>query len=324
MDISAVTAANIMIGFILVAGAFLGYFVGWLKYGRNSKKSQFEKSFPIHNHEAEVEKLKKLNRELEVKSREFEGKEIELTMANKRLQSLEEAKSKFIAVTTHQLRTPLAAIKWTFNMILAGQLGAITDEQKEVLNKGYQSTERMIKIVNDLLNIDQIEAERKDYVFTPVQLEELAESILFEFSNQAESKKIELSLKKPAKPLPLIEVDPLKLRMVLENLIDNAIKYNRLHGQVEVELRDENLNTTRNSVEIVVRDSGIGIPIDEQKKVFNKFFRAGNAILTEPDGTGLGLYLSKDIIEKHNGTIHFETNPKGTSFHIDLPLHQGA
>ncbi|MBP9856100.1 MAG: HAMP domain-containing histidine kinase [Candidatus Pacebacteria bacterium] len=321
MFVSAALAANLMIGLIFIVGALLGF---WIGKSRGKNKITSVSSAPVHNHQAEMDRLKKALMEVESKGRAFEAKELELTLANKRLQSLEEAKSKFIAVTTHQLRTPLSAIKWTFNMVLAGQLGVINEEQKEVLQKGYQSTERMIKIVNDLLNIDQIETERKDYTFTPIQLEELAESILFEFSNQAESKKIELSLKKPAKPLPLVEADALKLRMVLENLIDNAIKYNRLHGQVDVILKDEKINTSHPIVEIVVSDTGIGIPVDDQKRMFNKFFRAGNAILNEPDGTGLGLYLSKDIIEKHGGTIHFETNPKGTHFHIDLPLHQAA
>lgn len=318
MLITGVTAANFLIGFIFIAGAIVGYFIG--------RRRHQALTAPLHPipPSPDVRSLQKSNRELEAETRALQAKELELRLANKRLQSLEEAKSKFIAVTTHQLRTPLAAIKWTFNMLIAGQLGSITSEQKEVLEKGYQSTERMISIVNDLLNIDNIEAERKDYAFVPIQLEELVESIIFEFTNQAESKKISLAIKKPSKTLPLVEVDPLKLRMVLENLIDNAIKYNRLGGKVEVVIKDDQINSSRSAVEIVVKDTGIGIPKAEQERVFNKFFRAGNAIAAEPDGSGLGLYLSRDIIEKHGGTIRFETSDQGTSFHINLPLHQAG
>lgn len=315
MALSEVAAANLILAVVFLAAFILGYLLR-----RPKTESKHNPLYPAPARE-DVSNLKKLNKELEAQARALEAKSIELVMANKRLQSLEEAKTKFIAVTTHQMRTPLAAIKWTFNMILSGQLGVITDDQKGVLQNGYQSTERMIGIVNELLSIDKIEAEKMEYNFTPIQLEELVESILFEFKNQAESKKMELVIKKPTKTLPVVEVDPLKLRMVLENLIDNAIKYNRYKGKVEVTISDDKINTSRSSVEIIVKDNGIGIPVSERGKVFNKFFRAGNAVSAEPDGSGLGLYLSKDIIEKHGGTIRFETGEGGTAFHLDLPLH---
>jgi len=108
----------------------------------------------------------------------------------------------------------------------------------------------------------------------------------------------------------------------LENLIDNAIKYNHYKGRVEVILSDENINTTKNTVEITIADTGIGIPTEEREKIFSKFFRATNAVAAEPNGSGLGLYLSRDIIEKHGGTLWFETSQEGTRFHISLPLHQ--
>lgn len=309
---SSSLAANILLGLTLLAGGLLGFILAKrTKHKTNS------------HHVVALANLKKSNGDLAAKTRALEAKELELTLANQRLQKLEEAKSKFVAVTTHQLRTPLSAIKWTFNMLQSGQLGALSNDQKTFIDKGAQSTERMIKIVNDLLKVDQIEAERKDYVFSPVQIEELVESIVFEFENQAESKKIEVSVKKPGKPLPTIEADPFKLRMVLENLIDNAIKYNRFKGRVEVVINDDNLNSTKNTVEIIVADTGIGIPAAERRKIFDKFFRASNAVAAEPDGSGLGLYLSRDIIEKHGGTMWFETDETGTRFLLSLPLHQG-
>ncbi len=315
-----ILAANLIIGLVLFLGAVLGFIIG--RHNTRSKKLESNQVLLPTAVKEDVSSLKKVNAELETQARALQAKELELTLANQRLEKLEEAKSKFVAVTTHQLRTPLSAIKWTFNMVIAGQLGPISAEQKEVLDKGYQSTERMIKIVNDLLSVDKIEIDQKDYEFTPIQLEDLIESLLFEFSNHAESKHIELTIKKPGKPLPPVDVDPLKLRVVLENLIDNAIKYNRPNGKVEVALDDEKINTTRNSVEIIISDTGIGIPSEERAKIFNKFFRASNAVKTEPDGSGLGLYLAKDIIEKHKGTLRFETGETGTKFYLELPLHQ--
>jgi hypothetical protein len=320
MTISPELAGNILLGLVLVVGVLLGLFLPRLFSRSRYQSSQIHRSSePCGD---DVENLKKLNEDLAAKTRALEAKELELTLINKRLQKLEEAKSKFVAVTTHQLRTPLSAIKWTFNMLQGGQLGALSADEKTFVNKGSESTERMIKIVNDLLKVDQIEAERKDYQFTSIQLEDLVESVIFEFENQAESKKIEVNIKKPARPLPTMEADAFKLRMVLENLIDNAIKYNHYKGRVEVILSDENINTTKNTVEITIADTGIGIPTEEREKIFSKFFRATNAVAAEPDGSGLGLYLSRDIIEKHGGTLWFETGQEGTRFHISLPLHQ--
>jgi signal transduction histidine kinase len=253
----------------------------------------------------------------------MKAKDFELEMANKRLEQLEQAKSKFVSVTAHQMRTPLSAIKWTFDMILHEQLGPVTGEQKEFLTKGFESTERMIHIVNDLLHVDHMEANKVDFKFAPLSLETLLDSVIFEFANQVSSKKIHLIVKKPTSTLPAIEADDVKLRIVLENLIDNAIKYTPPEGNVSVTLSDQNLNSAQGMVEVIIADSGIGIPDSEKNKIFSKFFRASNAIRTEPDGTGVGLYISKDIIEKHGGAMWYENLPeKGTAFHVTLPLRQ--
>jgi signal transduction histidine kinase len=264
-----------------------------------------------------------LNRELEKKTNALMAKEMELSTANERLSALEQAKSLFVAVTTHQLRTPLAAIKWTFNMLLAGTLGPLNEDQLKFTKNGAESTERMIKIVNDLLSIDKIGADRSAYDFSEVEFDELLSSVIFEFTNQAESKHIKIEHHLPEKKLPKLELDQHKIRMALENLIDNAIKYTAPHGAVSIEVSDERLNTTPPSVEIVIGDTGQGIAADDQKKVFGKFFRASSAVKMEPDGSGLGLFITKDIVEKHGGVIWFESEiGKGTKFHFTLPLRQ--
>lgn len=279
-------------------------------------KAFFSSTTDTKINEKLVNKMNKLSRVLYTK-------DLEIKMLKKQLANLDQAKSKFISVTTHQMRTPLSAIKWTLNMILSGQLGEVTEEQKEFLQKGYDSTQKMIVIVNNLLNLNQRESLRDDYSFSLVNLEELVKDTMSEFANQVESKKIDFVFKKSAGQIPKIEVDQAKIKMVLENLFDNAIKYTPHDGQVVVSLSDKNLNTANSQVEISVTDSGIGIPEEEQKKIFHKFFRASNAVLQEPDGSGIGLYISKDIVEKHHGTLWFESQAgKGTTFHLLLPLNQ--
>jgi len=271
----------------------------------------------------QIAELEKINKELETKNRDLYSKDLALTMANKRLQSLEEAKSKFVSVTTHQLRTPLAAIKWIFDLAAKGQLGVVSDDFKKSMEQGLISTNRVITIVNDLLKVDSIEEEQVDYKFQPADLSKLLEETLQEFTSQARMKKIELALEKPKTPIPFIDMDYNKIRMVIENLIDNAIKYTPQDGRVTIKLSDERLNTAEGAVQISVADSGIGIPSADTSKIFQKFFRAGNAIKAEPNGSGLGLFIARDIIEKHNGTIWFENKPAGgAAFSFTLPLHQ--
>lgn len=275
------------------------------------------------NKEIQMNALRNFNHELANDTRELRSKDFELEMANEKLEALEEAKSKFVSVTAHQLRTPLSAIKWTFDMILTGRLGVVNDEQKEFLSKGFESTERMIHIVNDLLHVDQMDTNNTELNLERVNLNSLIESVVFEFTNQAVSKEIKFEIKTPSKVLPEIEGDRVKLRIVLENLLDNAIKYTLRGGQVSLLVSDAKLNSVEAVIEIIIKDSGIGIPESEKSKIFSKFFRATNAIRTEPDGSGIGLFISKDIIEKHGGSLWYESSPnEGSAFHLTLPLRQ--
>ncbi len=306
-----------VIAYLVIMGFFVGY-VSKLNRERNRLLAE-----QVREEGARAGEFKKLNQELETYAKQLFDKDFELTLANKRLQNLEQAKSKFVSVTTHQLRTPLSAVKWTFHMLLQGSLGPTTPDQHNFIEKGYESTQRMIAIINDLLNVDYMEADRSDYNFLPVDLLPLIESILFEFTNQAESKKITLKFDKPSSVLPPVAADPIKLSMVLENLLDNAIKYTPQGGQVTVSMSDDRMNSARSNLEVVISDSGIGIPPAERDKIFPRFFRGSNAIKVQTDGTGLGLFISQDIIEKHGGAIWFESAVgKGTQFHFSIPVHR--
>lgn len=306
-----------IVAYLVIMGFFVSYVA---KLNRERNQLLIDQ---VRQEAAKVDGFQKLNKELETYAKQLFDKDFELTLANKRLQNLEQAKSKFVSVTTHQLRTPLSAIKWTFHMLLNNTLGPTTPDQHNFIDKGYESTQRMIAIINDLLNVDYTQADGSDYNFLPVDLPALIESILFEFANPAESKKIILKCDKPATPLPLISADPIKLSMVIENLIDNAMKYTPPGGRVTVMVSDARMNSAESSLEVVVSDTGIGIPLIERDKIFHRFFRGSNALKVQTDGTGLGLFISRDIIEKHGGAIWFESKEgEGTQFHFTLPVHR--
>jgi signal transduction histidine kinase len=264
--------------------------------------------------------LKTENSEL---SRDLESKKAELKLVNQRFQKLDKAKFEFVSVTTHQLRTPLAAMRWTFHMLLTGALGEVSAEQKEFLQKGYESAERAINIINELLNIDYVEAHKTDYQFSPVDLSELAETVSLGFKNQARENQIQLAVLKPSANPPAVEADPRKLTIVLENLVDNALKYTPKGGQVTITLDDSKLNSARSALTISVADTGIGIPSSEQERIFERFFRSTNAVKKVTDGNGLGLAIAKEIVNRHQGEIWFESKEGGgTTFYFTIPLRR--
>lgn len=268
--------------------------------------------------------IKKKNQELEAKARELQAKDLELTLANKQLQELERAKSDFVAVTTHQLRTPLSAIKWTLHMLLKDEVGTVSEEQKHFLKASLDSVERVITTVNELLTLDHIMEEKQDeFHLVATDLIKLIDGVMGEFAAPAKERQVSLVLKRPNSPLDLVELDPVKISMVMENLTDNAVKYSRPGGQVTVTLNDDKVNSARNIVEVIVSDTGIGIPEPEQGKIFQRFYRAANALKASPNGIGLGLYAAKDIIARHGGEIWFVSQEdRGTEFHFTLPLRQ--
>lgn len=271
----------------------------------------------------QVALLKQANQQLEIKERAIQAKDLELTLANRRLEKLDQAKSEFVSVTTHQLRTPLSAIKWTFHMIKNGEFGPVTPDQKTFLDKGFESAEHVIAIVNDLLNVDYIEANKDEYKFLPTDLTDLIGKIATEFQTRAKDKGLELKIIKPSSTLPAIQLDPIKVSVVVENLIDNALKYTKQGGQVTVQINDDKVNSARPSVEVVIADSGIGIPVADHSKIFQRFFRSPSAVKVVTDGSGLGLFIAKDIVENHGGEIWFTSKEnEGTQFHFTLPLQQ--
>lgn len=231
---------------------------------------------------------------------------------------IERMKTEFVSIAAHQLRTPLSAIKWTLRMILDGDLGDITKEQREFIEKTYKSNERMINLINDLLDVTRIEEGKYLYKPTLTDLETLVQSVVDFYKEGAEGKNIKLEFKKPEKKLPQLMMDVEKIRLAIENLLGNAISYNKPGGEVNILLK-----RGTNDLQLSIKDTGAGIPKDQQGRVFTKFFRAANVMRMETEGSGLGLFIAKNIIEAHGGKIWFESEEgKGTTFYLTLPVKE--
>jgi len=229
---------------------------------------------------------------------------------------IEQMKTEFVSLAAHQLRTPLSAVKWTLRMVLDGDLGKITKEQRDFLEKTYSSNERMINLINDLLNVARIEEGRYLYKLSPSKIEEIVQDIINSYLEEIKRKKIQFSFQKPKEKLPTVEVDKEKIILAIQNVIDNAIRYTPKGGRVTVSLKRANMK-----IELSVKDTGVGIPKDQQDRVFSKFFRAANVIRLETEGSGLGLFIAKNIIEAHGGKVWFESEEnKGTTFYFTLPV----
>ena len=232
-----------------------------------------------------------------------------------REKTVERMKTEFVSIAAHQLRTPMSAIKWTLRMILDGDLGPITGEQRDFLDKTYISNERMISLINDLLNVTRIEEGRHLYNLVPVNLEDIVKNITASYAEIAKRKNIILEYVEPKGKLPQVKVDVEKIRLAASNLVENALKYTPAKGTITVKME-----LVDGRVQMSVKDTGVGILKEQQERIFTKFFRGANVMRMETEGTGLGLFISKNIIETHGGKIWFESEEgKGATFYFNLP-----
>lgn len=228
---------------------------------------------------------------------------------------LEKLKSEFVSVTSHQLRTPLTGIKWFMELLLTGQGGRLTKKQLDYLNQINESNERMIRLVDDLLNVSRMESSGKFKVTSKLEdVVKIFHNVIAAQKVTADKKRIEIVHAQPCIDSFKASVDAGKLSLVLQNILDNAIKFSPQGSTITIDFGIEGKNLI-----FSVADQGVGIPKDQQYRVFERFFRAENVLHTQP-GTGLGLYIAKFLVEKHGGKIWFESEEnKGTKFYISIP-----
>jgi len=230
-----------------------------------------------------------------------------------------EQKSGFISVASHQLRTPLSAMRWYVDLLLAGDAGRLTKQQREFLSDVHSSIQRLASLVDDLLNVSRAESGRLTYASKEVDLKPLIEQLVRELEGviQEKKQKVEVDL---GKELPHADVDPKLFAQVIENLIANAVKYTPEGGKVGIRLSSKDTKTLL----LEIWDTGFGIEKENQHKIFQKFYRGKRAVTMETVGTGLGLYIAKTVVDAGGGKIWFESEEgKGTKFFVTLPVFKG-
>lgn len=230
---------------------------------------------------------------------------------------VDRAKSEFVSLASHQLKTPLTSIRWLTEALMSGTLGTMAPDQQKYITNIHQAVLQMIAMVNDLLNVSRIELNKIATQIEELDAEQMARNVISEQMHDADMKQISLSFA-CEKDLPHVFADRNSLRMVFQNLVSNAIKYTQKGGLVSVDLTT---GGKHDSIFLTVTDNGIGIPKADQGRIFEKMHRASNAQIQVADGTGLGLYVIKTVIEKAGGSIRFtSTEGKGSIFYVTLPL----
>ena len=259
-----------------------------------------------------VQEVKDINATLQQRIDEATS---ELRANNALLQRLDEAKDEFISMASHQLRTPLTSVKGYISMVLEGDAGKISSPQRHLLDEAFASSERMVHLINDFLNVSRLQTGKFMLERRPIDLAKITKEEVEGLRNIARVHGLTLQYRSAAR-LPLMYIDESKVRQVIMNFIDNAIYYSHEGSAIKIDLA-----IIDGSAVLEVSDTGIGVPAGEQSHLFSKFFRATNARRQRPDGTGVGLFLSKKVIAAHGGSMVFQsTEGKGSTFGFRLPV----
>lgn len=247
--------------------------------------------------------------------RRLEGSNRELGEANEHLKELDQAKSEFVSIASHQLRTPMTGIMGYLSMIVGGDFGKVDKDLQIILQKLLDESQRMIQLINVFLDVTKIESGKLVLDKLPLHIEEIADKVISVLQKSAATKKLKLAYVRPKAPLPVLMIDQ-KITDVLQNLVDNAIKYTE-KGSISI-----TTDVEADQVHVRVKDTGRGLDTKEAKNLFNKFVRGYGIAQVNPDGSGLGLYIARRIIEVHGGKIWVESEGvgKGSTFQFTLPI----
>jgi len=238
-----------------------------------------------------------------------------LRQSNAKLKLIDETKDEFISMASHQLRTPLTTIKGYLSMVLDGDVGDITQRQRKVLEEAFNSSQRMVYLIGDFLNVSRLQTGKFELERRGTNLADVVGQEVRQMQDSAKSRNIKIHYEVPDN-FPMTSIDENKIRQVIMNFIDNAIFYTKPKDTIQVSLLQQG-----EEVILKVIDHGIGVPAGERHKLFSKFFRATNAKKQRPDGTGIGLFMARKVITAHGGSIIFETiEGKGSTFGFRLPI----
>lgn len=239
--------------------------------------------------------------------------------ANERLKGIDRLKDEFVSLASHELRTPMTIIKSYLWMILEKEGTTLSEKQKMYLDRAYTSTQRLINLVNDMLNVSRIESGRFTLAIKPIDIVELVNTICTEMLPKAQEQKINLTFEKPQSVLPKVQADPGRIEEVIINLIGNSLKFTPEGGIIKISIIN---NPTDKTETVTVTDNGKGISKVDMTKLFQKFSMVGNNYLVKQNaqGTGLGLYLSKSIVELHGGKIWVESEGEGKGSKFSFTL----
>ncbi|MDB5165753.1 MAG: Sensor protein resE [Candidatus Saccharibacteria bacterium] len=243
----------------------------------------------------------------------------ELRSSNTQLRHLDKTKDEFLSMASHQLRTPLTSVKGYLSMVLEGDAGKVTDTQRRLLGEAFTSSERMVHLIHDFLNVSRLQTGKFMLELHPYDIVKLVDEEVRSLQRAAETRNMKLEFINTIGEL-MLNIDENKIRQVVMNFIDNALFYSHDESTIKVEL-----NKTEDQIELRVKDTGIGVPKGEQAHLFSKFYRASNARKQRPDGTGVGIFLAKKVVTEHGGDVLFEsTEGKGSTFGFTLPIKKLA
>ncbi|MBM3250636.1 MAG: HAMP domain-containing histidine kinase [Candidatus Nealsonbacteria bacterium] len=238
-----------------------------------------------------------------------------ITQSFERLAEASRMKSEFIDIVSHQMRSPLTNLKWSFELLTSEKEEMEPVRQEEYFSSIKDNIERMVELVDDLLIVSKIEQGTFPMRKKEVDLEDIIKELIHRYQSFSEASNIKIVFY-PQGNFPKVFSDPSMLKLVIENFIDNAVRYTKGGGEVKIGLKQKN-----KELFFQISDSGIGIPKEDQKYIFQKFFRAKNVSKEQTRGSGLGLYITKTIIKKLGGRVWFESEEgRGTTFYFTLPI----
>lgn len=238
-----------------------------------------------------------------------------IVKAQEKIVRANKIRSEFISIVSHQFRSPLGGVRWAADLLKSSRIGNLSDKQKEFVESIQKNNDRMLMLVNDLLDASRISEGKMEVIPREVSAEEILRQAVADYNFVAKVRDIDLILN-IEDGLPLAFIDPARIKIAVQNLIDNAIKYTKNKGEIKIYLFK-----LKDNLLFKIEDSGVGIPKGQQSEIFDKFFRSDNILKNEIKGTGLGLYIVKAAVESNGGKIWFESKEnKGSKFYFTVPI----